>query len=63
MHLGLSSLLGAFIGIFLFTIIFLDHPYTGSQSIKPQLYEKIFTLEQWSSEHDTNQKKLTNENK
>jgi hypothetical protein len=63
MHLVLSSLLGAFIGIFLYTIIFLDHPYTGSQSIKPKLYEKIFTLEQWSSEHETNQKKLTNENK
>jgi hypothetical protein len=50
MHVSLNSLLGAFIGMFLFIIIMLDHPYTGSLSIKPQAYLEIFTLEQWDKD-------------
>jgi hypothetical protein len=50
MHLLLNALLGAFIGMFLFTIIILDHPYTGSQGIKPKSYKQIFTLEKWGHE-------------
>jgi len=47
MHIGLNALLGAFIGMLLFVIILLDHPFTGSLSIKPQSYMQIFTMEQW----------------
>ena len=50
MHILLNSLLGAFIGMFLFTIILLDHPYSGSLGLKPKSYREIFTLEQWSLE-------------
>ncbi|MEK6616142.1 MAG: hypothetical protein AABZ32_08545, partial [Bacteroidota bacterium] len=50
MHVGLNSLLGVFIGMFLFIIILLDHPYTGSLGIKPVSYKEIFTMEQWSKE-------------
>ena len=50
MHIGLNSLLGIFIGMFLFIIILLDHPYAGSLGIKPKSYMEIFTLEQWSNE-------------
>lgn len=46
MHVFLNALLGIFIGMFLFTIILLDHPYTGELSIKPKSYQKIFEIEQ-----------------
>ncbi len=46
-HILLNSFLGAFIGMFLFTIILLDHPYSGSLGLKPKSYREIFTLEQW----------------
>ncbi len=46
LHVSLSTMLGAFIAMFLFIIVLLDHPYTGSLSIKPKSYQKIFTLEQ-----------------
>jgi hypothetical protein len=45
MHIFLNGLLGVFIGMFLFTIILLDHPYTGELSIKPKSYQEIFELE------------------
>jgi hypothetical protein len=47
MHIFLTSLLGAFIAMFFFTIILLDHPFTGSLAIKPTRYKQIFTSEQW----------------
>ena len=50
MHVTLSALLGAFIGMFLFTIILLDHPYSGSLGIKPQSYKKIFVMEKWAED-------------
>lgn len=50
MHVILTSLLGIFIGIFLFTIIFLDHPFSGKSGIKPKGYMEIFTSEQWLNE-------------
>lgn len=46
MHVTLSVLLGVFIGMLLFIIILLDHPYTGRLAIKPDSYKEIFTLEQ-----------------
>ena len=55
MHVMLTSLLGGFIGAFLFTIILLDHPFTGSQAIEPEAYEEIFTLEEWDHQPDSTQ--------
>ena len=46
LHISLNIMLGAFIGMFLFTIVLLDHPYTGSLSLKPKSYQQIFALEQ-----------------
>lgn len=51
-HVLLSSLLGAFIGMFFFMIILLDHPYTGKFGLKPKSYREIFTLEQWALEKE-----------
>jgi hypothetical protein len=51
LHIALNALLGIFIAMFLFIIILLDHPYTGSQAIQPKSYKQIFTMEQWASEH------------
>jgi hypothetical protein len=50
MHVFLNSMLGIFIGMFLFIIIQLDHPFTGSLGIKPHSYKQIFTMEQWDKE-------------
>ncbi len=50
MHVTLNSLLGVFIAMFLFMIIILDHPYTGSLAIKPKSYKEIFTMEKWAKE-------------
>ena len=50
MHVLLNSMLGAFIGMFFFTIILLDHPYSGKMGLKPKSYREIFTLEQWNTE-------------
>ena len=57
MHILLNSLLGIFIGIFFFTIILLDHPFSGSLGIKPKSYKQIFTLEQWAKESKSENKK------
>lgn len=50
MHVALNTLLGVFIGMLFFIIILLDHPYSGSLSIKPESYKQIFTMEQWDAE-------------
>lgn len=50
LHVALNSIFGAFIGMLLFIIILLDHPFTGSLRIKPKSYKEIFTLEQWAIE-------------
>ena len=50
MHIVLNSLYGAFIGMLFFIIIILDHPFTGSLSIKPESYMQIFTMEHWANE-------------
>jgi hypothetical protein len=51
-HVALNALLGMFIGMIIFIILLLDHPYSGSLSIKPQAYKLIFTMEQWDHEPD-----------
>ena len=50
LHVTLNALLGVFIGMLFFIILLLDHPYSGSLSIKPQSYKQIFTMEQWDKE-------------
>jgi hypothetical protein len=48
MHITLNGLMGIFIGMILFIIILLDHPYSGSLGIEPKSYKEIFTMEQWT---------------
>jgi hypothetical protein len=50
MHIALNALLGIFISMILFIIILLDHPYSGSLSIKTESYKQIFTVDQWIKE-------------
>lgn len=50
MHVAINSLFGIIIGMFIFIIIILDHPYTGAIGIKPKAYKEIFTLEAWANE-------------
>jgi len=50
MHVALNALLGIFIALIFYIILLLDHPYSGSLGIKPQMYKQIFTLEQWANE-------------
>ena len=54
MHITLNALLGSVINMFLFLIILLDHPYTGSQAIQPKSYKQIFTMEKWAKETISN---------
>ena len=56
LHVSLNALLGIFIGMLFFIILLLDHPYSGSLSIKPQSYKQIFTMEKW--DNDTHVKKI-----
>ena len=50
LHVSLNALLGIFIGMIFYIILLLDHPYSGSLSIKPQSYKQIFTMEKWDNE-------------
>jgi len=54
MHLLLNALLGGIIGAFLFIIILMDHPFTGSLGIKPKTYMQIFTLEERVNQSELN---------
>lgn len=54
MHLLLNALLGGIIGAFLFIIILMDHPFTGSLGIEPKTYRHIFTLEERVNETQMN---------
>ncbi len=44
-HLFLNGLMGAFIGLIIFLIIELDHPFAGSIKIKPDGYSAILNME------------------
>lgn len=50
MHISLTSLFGSFIGMILFIIIFLDHPFSGTERIKPKAYIQIEVMENWTTE-------------
>lgn len=53
LHFSLIAMLGSFVGMFFFIIISLDHPYAGSQGLKPERYMQIFTTEKWMNEPPT----------
>jgi hypothetical protein len=44
LHITVNGLLGAFIGLVIYIIIILDHPFTGSISIKPDQYKTILEM-------------------
>lgn len=44
LHILLNSLLGVFIGLIVYIILLLDHPFTGSIKIEPEAYRQILTL-------------------
>jgi hypothetical protein len=60
LHITLNALLGVFIGMLFFIILLLDHPYSGTLSIKPQSYKQIFTMEQWDNEQHVKKMKSDN---
>jgi hypothetical protein len=47
-HITLNSMLGAFIAMFFFIVIVLDHPFTGSLGIVPDAYAQIINMEVWA---------------
>ncbi|MES2587334.1 MAG: DUF4239 domain-containing protein [Bacteroidota bacterium] len=56
--IGLNSLFGAFIGMILFTIILLDHPFAGSLKIEPKSYMEILKIEMMDNEFLIKQEKF-----
>ena len=44
-HLLINTLLGAFIGLVIFIIIQLDHPFTGDMKIEPDEYKTILMMD------------------
>jgi len=44
-HIVLTSLLSVYIAMFLFIIVTLDHPFTGSLRINPKSYNEVLNLE------------------
>jgi hypothetical protein len=59
--IGLNSLFGAFIGMILFTIILLDHPFTGSLRIEPKSYMEILKMDMVEKDFIKKQKKFNSE--
>jgi hypothetical protein len=47
LHIFLSALLGAFIGLVMYLIVILDYPFSGYMSIQPTGYEEIL---RWDKE-------------
>jgi hypothetical protein len=46
LHLLVSGLFGAFLGMVLYLIILLDHPFTGHLKIEPEEYRLILTMDE-----------------
>ncbi|MBB5636878.1 uncharacterized membrane protein YraQ (UPF0718 family) [Pedobacter cryoconitis] len=44
LHLTVNGLLGAFIGLVIYIIILLDHPFTGQLKIEPEEYKIILMM-------------------
>jgi hypothetical protein len=45
LHILINSLLGAFIGLVIYLIIILDHPFTGQIKIEPDEYRIILQMD------------------
>lgn len=45
LHLSVNGLLGAFLGLVIFIIILLDHPFTGRMKIEPDGYNIILKMD------------------
>lgn len=45
LHITVNGLLGAFIGLVIYIIIILDHPFTGKLKIEPEEYRTILQME------------------
>ncbi len=46
LHMAVNGLLGAFIGLVIYIIVILDHPFTGKMKIEPEEYNIILSMEQ-----------------
>ncbi|MHB8206033.1 bestrophin-like domain [Mucilaginibacter sp.] len=44
LHIVINGLLGAFIGLVIYLVIILDHPFTGKIKIKPTEYQTILQM-------------------
>lgn len=45
MHLFVSGMLGAFIGLVIYIIITLNHPFSGSLKVVPEVYQTILQMQ------------------
>jgi hypothetical protein len=45
LHITVNGLLGTFMGLVMYIIIILDHPFTGKLRIEPDEYKTILTME------------------
>jgi len=45
LHCGINTMLGAFIGIVIYLIVIIDHPFTGDLKIVPTQYKLILQME------------------
>lgn len=45
LHLAVNGLLGAFMGLVIFIIILLDHPFTGHMKIEPDGYKIVLMMD------------------
>jgi len=45
LHLFVSGLLGAFIGLVIYIVVMIDHPFTGKIRIEPTDYENILQMD------------------
>jgi hypothetical protein len=45
LHMAVNGLLGAFMGLVIYIIVILDHPFTGKLKIEPEEYKTILQME------------------
>jgi hypothetical protein len=45
LHMSVNGLLGSFMGLVMYIIVILDHPFTGKMKIEPEEYRTILIME------------------
>jgi hypothetical protein len=45
LHIAINAMLGAFIGIVIYLIVIIDHPFTGEMKIEPTQYKLILQMQ------------------